>query len=80
MAYLAGLGKGMRVDFNFLLNHLSLTDGNLSIHLKKLESAGFVQLTKKFVDKKPKTWIEITSSGKKDFKEYLKNLNKVLGK
>ena len=42
-------------DFSTLKSRLQLTDGNLSVHLRKLEDAGYVEVTKQFVDRKPLT-------------------------
>ena len=49
-------------DFRFLKETLSVTDGNLSIHLSKLEEAGYVHSAKEFVRKKPHTTYAPTSS------------------
>jgi DNA-binding MarR family transcriptional regulator len=68
MAYLSGAGSA---DFNGLKNRLQLTDGNLSAHLRKLEDAGFVEIQKAFVGRKPQTTILITDPGRNAFAAYL---------
>jgi DNA-binding MarR family transcriptional regulator len=68
MAYLSGAGSA---DFNGLKNRLQLTDGNLSAHLRKLEDAGFVEIQKAVVGRKPQTTILITDPGRKAFAAYL---------
>jgi DNA-binding transcriptional ArsR family regulator len=51
-------------EFLFLLRHTDLTRGNLSSHLSKLETAGYVQISKEFVEKIPRTLIQLTDAGK----------------
>ncbi|MFA5033178.1 MAG: transcriptional regulator [bacterium] len=60
-------------DFNYLLNLLKLTKGNLSVHITKLEDAGYVKVTKKFVDKIPNTTYSVTNFGIKQYEKYLKD-------
>jgi DNA-binding MarR family transcriptional regulator len=57
-------------DFLFLLNQTGLTRGNLSSHLSKLESAGYVSIEKMFVDKIPRTLMHLTEQGKAAFEGY----------
>ena len=78
MSILMSLEIDELVDFAFLKKQLSLTDGNLGAHLNKLESAGFIDLEKTFVDKKPKTYIGITGTGRDTFSDYLQALNKII--
>jgi DNA-binding MarR family transcriptional regulator len=65
-------------DFLFLLRQTGLTKGNLSAHLSKLESAGYVSVEKKFVDKIPRTIIRLTARGRKAFQLYKDNMIRVL--
>ncbi|MFN5617706.1 MAG: winged helix-turn-helix domain-containing protein, partial [Brevundimonas sp.] len=58
-------------DFATLKQKLELTDGNLSVHLKKLEEAGFVAVDKRFVDRKPVTRARMTEVGRDAFVGYL---------
>ncbi len=78
MSILMALDLDEQVDFTFLKKQLSLTDGNLGAHLNRLESAGFVNLEKTFVNKKPKTYIGITGTGRDTFSEYLRTLNQII--
>ena len=57
---------------------LDLTGGNLTTHLRKLEDAGYLVITKEFVDSKPRTWAQATPQGRRAFAEYLSNLHKAL--
>jgi DNA-binding HxlR family transcriptional regulator len=65
-------------DFRFLKDSLDLTDGNLSIHLTKLEDAGYVSVSKEFVRKKPHTTYAPTAAGKEAFQTYLVVLEKIV--
>jgi DNA-binding MarR family transcriptional regulator len=68
MAYLAGAGTA---DFNTLKARLQATDGNLSVHLRKLEEAGYVAIDKSFAGKKPLTQVRMTDTGRAAFIRYL---------
>jgi DNA-binding transcriptional ArsR family regulator len=76
MSELCGAGKGQ--SFSDLKAACGLTDGNLNRHLKVLQDAGVVKVTKKFVGVKPLTTVSISSKGLKRFSEYLAALNSVL--
>lgn len=61
------------------LKHLcGLTDGNLSRHLDVLASEGLVEVTKTFVGRRPHTSCKLTTAGRKRFREYLGQLERVL--
>lgn len=68
MAYLAG---AERADFNTLKARLQTTDGNLSVHLRKLEDAGFIAVSKSFNGRKPLTEAVMTEAGRDAFVAYL---------
>lgn len=68
MAYLSGAETA---DFNELKARLQTTDGNLSVHLRKLEEAGFVAVTKRFQGRKPQTSATLTDKGRQAFVTYL---------
>ncbi len=68
MATLSGVESA---DFATLKTRLQATDGNLSVHLRKLEEAGFVAVTKRFVGRKPLTEASMTETGRKAFIAYL---------
>ena len=61
-------------DFLFLLKESALTKGNLSVHLSRLEEAGYVQTEKTFRGKIPHTEYRLTSKGKSAFNQYRKSL------
>jgi len=66
-------------DFTELKNALNATQGNLSVHLKKLEEAGYVAIDKRFVERKPLTRIRITPVGRRAFAAYLEAMSKLIG-
>jgi len=72
------LNSAKKVNFIYLREKLDVTDGNLSSHMEKLEKAGYVNVKKTFVDKKPNTVYSITEKGKKAFRGYLEHLEKIL--
>ncbi len=65
-------------EFTYIKEALGLTDGNLSTHLHKMEEAGYVILTKKFVNNKPKTTIQLSRKGVKAFQEYVNFLESII--
>jgi len=71
-----GAGTG---DFQTLKQHLQTTDGNLSVHLRKLEEAGYVAVDKTFHDRKPRTEVRLTDAGRAAFVRYLDSLSGLLG-
>ena len=71
LGVMAYLSSGGTADFNELKTRLQATDGNLSVHLRKLEEAGYVAIDKSFVGKKPLTRISLTDAGRAAFLDYL---------
>jgi DNA-binding MarR family transcriptional regulator len=77
-ASLASLASDESVEFTFLRELLDLTDGNLGAHLRKLEEAGYVEIEKVFVERKPKSFIALTSKGQRAFKQHVEALKGIL--
>lgn len=67
-------------DFNELKRVLEATQGNLSVHLRKLEEAGYVAIEKTYAGRKGLTRIAITPAGRKAFAAYVEALAGLLGK
>jgi DNA-binding MarR family transcriptional regulator len=65
-------------DFTFLMNQTGLTWGNLSAHLTKLETAGYVEVIKSFKGKRPNTNLRLSGIGRDAFKEYMVKMKKVV--
>ena len=79
LAVLSELAAGKEgKTFSELKKACSLTDGNLSRHLKTLENAGVVKIKKEFVDSKPCTTVSLTGKGRKGFLAYLDDLESVV--
>ena len=68
MAYLAEMEVA---DFTELKTVLKTTQGTLSVHLKKLEDAGYVSIDKSFLDRKPLTRARLTQIGRKALAAYI---------
>ena len=66
-------------DFLYLLRQTGLTKGNLSAHLCKLESAGYVSMEKTFVERLPLTVFRLTDDGREAIEAYRKQMLGVLG-
>ena len=78
MAALVTLGPDEEVDFTYLRELLEVTDGNLGAHLRKLEGAGYIDLNKLFVERKPRTFVSATKKGRKVFDEHVEALESIL--
>ncbi|HXQ15424.1 MAG TPA: transcriptional regulator [Caulobacteraceae bacterium] len=75
MAYLANAEVA---DFNELKAALEATQGNLSIHLRKLEEAGYIAIEKSFLGRKPLTRARLTQAGRDAFTGYLDAISRLL--
>ena len=76
MAYLADASSA---TFTELKQALDVTQGNLSVNMRKLEDAGYVKVDKRIVGRKPLTTIFITNEGRKALALYIEALNDLLG-
>jgi DNA-binding MarR family transcriptional regulator len=65
-------------DALFLKNQMRLTWGNLSTHLTKLEDAGYIEVIKEFVDRKPVTSLRLTPKGREAFHSYRERMKSLL--
>jgi len=65
-------------DFLYLMRQTGLTRGNLSSHLSKLETAGYIDVKKEFVDKIPRTLLRLTGEGREAFQNYRQDMLQVL--
>lgn len=75
MAYLSSVTSA---TFTELKDKTGASDGNLSVHLRKLEDAGYVSIEKKFVDRKPQTRASLTDTGRTAWIAYLDQLRGLL--
>lgn len=77
-----GIVSALAVDrsltFNELKNLLQTTDGNLSVHARKLEEADYIVCTKSFDGRLPKTEYRLTGTGKKALERYLNHMEALI--
>jgi DNA-binding MarR family transcriptional regulator len=78
LGVMAYLSSAEVADFNELKALLQATQGNLSVHLRKLEDAGYVGIEKSFLGRKPLTRIRLTPAGRAAFAQYLAAIGKLV--
>jgi DNA-binding MarR family transcriptional regulator len=78
MATLNSLGARELLEFNRLKAVLGISDGNMSTHLTTLEKAGYIQIAKDIVGKKPRTQIALTKEGRRAFQDHVAYLRRLL--
>ena len=64
-------------DFLFLMRQTGLTFGNLSSHMAKLEAAGYIEVVKDFIERKPHTMLCVTEKGRYAFDEYRRGMDRL---
>jgi DNA-binding transcriptional ArsR family regulator len=74
LAIVSALAAAPGLTFTELRDTLDMTDGNLSVHLQKLEEKGYVTITKQFVGRRPQTSCQLTRPGRLAFVRYLDHL------
>ena len=79
VATLAALPEGDTLTFTRLQNMIGLTPGNLTIHLGKLEDAGYIRVEKTKNDGTPTTTLALTGRGRAALSAYTKALRDLLG-
>jgi DNA-binding transcriptional ArsR family regulator len=78
LAIVSILATGDALTFRELKEALKMTDGNLSVHLRVLESAGYVDVEKSFVDRKPRTSVRLSRQGRRALVRYVDDLEAIL--
>ena len=78
LAIVSALAVNDVLSFNDLKKLLEITDGNLSVHARKLEEAGYVKCTKSFVGRQPRTEFGLTAAGRRALEAYLKQMESVI--
>ncbi|MEY2926605.1 MAG: hypothetical protein RL367_1082 [Pseudomonadota bacterium] len=78
LAVMAFLSGAESADFKRLREATGVTDGNLSINLRKLEDAGYVAIDKSFVDRRPLTRATLTEQGREAWIAYLNRIESML--
>ena len=72
------LAASPELSFTELREQLNMTDGNLSVHIKTLQEAGFVSVAKTFQNRRPLTTVSLTPAGRKAFAEYIDLLEQIV--
>lgn len=78
VATLSALGDGDRLSFTRLQKLLDMTGGNLSTHLRRLEDAGYLKVTKTHEGRTPATYVALTRAGRLAFETYTTALRALL--
>lgn len=78
LAIMAMLSAVERAEFTYIRGKVNTSDGNLGMHLRKLEEAGYVVVRKTFVDRKPVSNYRITPKGRNAFRTYLRQLESLI--
>jgi len=78
LGIVSALAANSSLTFNDLKKLLRTTDGNLSVHARKLEEAGYVSCAKSFEGRMPKTEYTLTDSGRKALEKYLNHMEALI--
>ena len=78
LAIVSALAVNDALSFNDLKQLLQATDGNLSVHARKLEQAGYVSCRKFFAGRMPRTEYKLTASGRKALEKYLNHMESLI--
>lgn len=78
LGIMAFLSSADVADFTEIKQKLQATDGNLSVHLRKLEEAGYVGVEKTFAGRKPLTRVSLTAAGRAAFIRYLDAMKRLV--
>lgn len=78
LAIVSALACADSLTFNELKELLEITDGNLSVHARRLEQAGFVACKKSFVDRVPRTQFSLTTAGRRALDDYLNHMEALI--
>jgi len=79
LAIVSALAANEKLSFNELKALLGTTDGNLSVHARKLEEAGYVACSKSFEGRMPRTEYRLTAEGRRAFERYVDHLEALVG-
>lgn len=78
LGIVSALAVNEALSFNDLKKLLEITDGNLSVHARKLEDEGYVKCTKSFVGRQPRTEFSLTAAGRRALEAYLAQMESVI--
>jgi DNA-binding HxlR family transcriptional regulator len=78
LGIVSSLAANRSLTFNELKKLLKTTDGNLSVHARKLEEANYIACTKTFQDRMPKTEYRLTDAGRRALEKYLNHMEALI--
>lgn len=78
LGIVSALAANESLTFAELKDILQTSDGNLSVHARKLEAAGYIKVTKGFADRKPRTEYALTPTGRRALEVYLTKMEEIL--
>jgi DNA-binding MarR family transcriptional regulator len=78
LAIVSALAVNTTLAFNDLKALLRITDGNLSVHARRLEEAGYVECTKSFQGRVPRTRFRLTAAGRRALERYLDHMEALI--
>ncbi len=79
LAIISALAVNDSLTFNDLKAFVRATDGNLSVHARKLEQAGYVGCRKFFAGRMPRTEFKLTAAGRRALEKYLSHMESLIG-
>ena len=78
LAIMSMLAASPELSFTELRDALSMTDGNVTTHIRTLQEAGYVSVAKSYQNKRPLTMVSLTAPGRKAFSDYVDLLEKIV--
>jgi len=78
LAIVSALAANESLSFAELKKLLEVTDGNLSVHARKLEDAGYIECSKSFEKRVPKTEYRLTAAGRRALEKYLNHMEALI--
>lgn len=78
LAIMSMLAASPELSFTALRDALTMTDGNLTTHIRTLQQAGYVSVTKSFQNNRPLTTCAVTAAGRKAFANYINLLEQII--
>ena len=78
LGIISALAANEKLSFSDLKNLLNTTDGNVSVHARKLEDAGYITMKKSFCGRVPLTEYKITAAGRKALEQYLNHMEALI--
>jgi len=80
LGIISALAVNDSLTFKELKHTVKTTDGNLSVHARKLEEAGYVNCSKTFAGRTPKTEYNLTAAGRRALERYLDHMEALIGR